>query len=215
MYNQGRASSAYIQGVSDFLRAAGDHRLQRTDNRVPCPCLDCRNLKNYERLEQIERHLIMRGFMEGYECWSQHGEQESIVGGDDEDETMEEDAIYDVEPTDTLPATDFSYEQESEDQEDMPVEEEDRLHQMLEDFEEEYTDPRKLDKYLGMKKDAEIPMYPNFKAKYTKLATVLELLQMKEKHMWSDRSVTALLTFYRTFFLKETICHKPRTKLSG
>ena len=38
-------------------------------------------------------------------------------------------------------------------------------------------------------------MYPNSKLRYTKFATMLELLQMKEKHMWSDRSVTTFLTF--------------------
>ena len=113
MYNQGHASTAYVDGVLDFLRAAGEHMLRRTDNRVPCSCWDCRNLKNYETLEHIQGHLIMRGFMEGYGCWSKHGEQESIVGADDDEETMEEDAVYNVEPTDTLPATDFSYEQES------------------------------------------------------------------------------------------------------
>ena len=72
--------------------------------------------------------------MEGYECWSKHVKKESTVGGDDDEETMEEDVVYNVEPTDTLPATDFSCEQESEDQEDMLVEEDEdnRLHQMLE-----------------------------------------------------------------------------------
>jgi hypothetical protein len=38
-------------------------------------------------------------------------------------------------------------------------------------------------------------MYHGCKSNYTKLVTVLELMQMKQMFGWSDKSVTKLLTF--------------------
>ena len=50
-----------------------------------------------------------------------------------------------------------------------------------------------------MIEDSEKPMYPGCQPHYKKLATVLELLQMKEKFGWSNKSVTTLLTFLHDF----------------
>ena len=50
-----------------------------------------------------------------------------------------------------------------------------------------------------MIEDSEKGMYPGCKPQYSKLATVLEILQMKEKAGWSDKSVTMLLTFLEDF----------------
>jgi hypothetical protein len=49
---------------------------------------------------------------------------------------------------------------------------------------------------MCMVTDSETPMYPNCNPQHTKLSTMLELLQMKEKFKWYDRSVTKLLTFF-------------------
>ena len=81
---------------------------------------------------------------------------------------------------------------------------------MLRDFEEDYKDDEKLyQKYLGMIDDSEKPMYPGCKPHYSKLTTVLELLQIKGKYGWSDKSVTALLTFLSDLLPEEN--HMPES----
>ena len=50
-------------------------RLQMDWGWVPCPCCDCSNVKSFRNMTQIRTHLIKRGFVAGYECWTNHGER--------------------------------------------------------------------------------------------------------------------------------------------
>jgi hypothetical protein len=58
-----------------------------------------------------------------------------------------------------------------------------------------------------MIKDSEKPMYHRCKTHYTKIATVLELMLMKQMFGWSDKSVTNLLTFLQDLLPDEN--HMP------
>ena len=46
---------------------------------ISCPCLDCYNEKKTSNIEEIREHLIHRGFMSGYTCWTEHGEHKEVV----------------------------------------------------------------------------------------------------------------------------------------
>ena len=69
---QKHVTNVYLDGVSEFLKAAQDNVVRTKDPWVPCPCSDCENCKSFTNITQIQTHLIKRGFMAGYECWSQH-----------------------------------------------------------------------------------------------------------------------------------------------
>jgi hypothetical protein len=58
-----------------------------------------------------------------------------------------------------------------------------------------------------MIEDSEKPMYHGCKPHHTKLATVLEVMQMKQMFGWSDKSVTKLLTFLQDLLPDEN--HMP------
>ena len=83
MYLGNRVTDVYLDGVTEFLNVAEKLVVHTNDPWVPCPCCDCKNIKSFTNLTQIQTHLIKRGFMAGYECWSEHGEQESTHDDDD------------------------------------------------------------------------------------------------------------------------------------
>jgi hypothetical protein len=50
--------------------------------------------KNTRDIEEIHEHLVVRGFMRGYTCWTEHDEYKEVVledtdvGGDDDVDQM-------------------------------------------------------------------------------------------------------------------------------
>ena len=68
-----RATEVYLDGVAEFLTAAEENVVHTKDPWVLCPCCDCKNIKSFANVTQIQTHLIKRGFVAGYECWSHHG----------------------------------------------------------------------------------------------------------------------------------------------
>jgi hypothetical protein len=47
-------------------------------------------MRKTQDIEEIHEHLLVRGFMSGYTCWTEHGEYKEVVlddidvGGDDD-----------------------------------------------------------------------------------------------------------------------------------
>ena len=79
-----RLDAAFREGVKSFLLVA-----ERNRNRkgfMCCPCVDCRNEKDYSSSRDIQSHLLRRGFMPGYNVWTKHGEEGVMMeDGDEED----------------------------------------------------------------------------------------------------------------------------------
>ncbi|KAK6780022.1 hypothetical protein RDI58_022206 [Solanum bulbocastanum] len=65
-----RCSDKYISGVNDFL----DKAFQRASkgNEILCPCKKCINRYRHYR-NVVEDHLIVNGFVDGYNKWIFHG----------------------------------------------------------------------------------------------------------------------------------------------
>ncbi|KAL6641029.1 hypothetical protein ACP70R_019210 [Stipagrostis hirtigluma subsp. patula] len=82
MYDAPRCGEKYIKEVSNFIQAAKkDAFSKKTDSKyIRCPCVDCKNLIMWES-STIQAHLIMRGFVKDYTCWSEHGEKDTLVSG--------------------------------------------------------------------------------------------------------------------------------------
>ena len=72
-----RFSKEYINGVElflDFSYTSG--RLQ--GNEILCPCSKCRN-HCWARRYVVYDHLIVIGFVKGYNIWVNHGEEISSL----------------------------------------------------------------------------------------------------------------------------------------
>ena len=48
------------------------------EHYICCPCVDCKNEKQFLNIEQIRAHLICRGFKAGYTCLTKHDELEEV-----------------------------------------------------------------------------------------------------------------------------------------
>ena len=72
-----------MQGVHCFLKTAEGHK---QGGFMCCPCRDCKNEKEYSSSAQIQLHLLRRGFMPNYICWTKHGERGVLEDEEEEDD---------------------------------------------------------------------------------------------------------------------------------
>ena len=102
MYLESRVSKSYHDGLAEFLESARKNVVDTNNQWVTCPCIDCKNMKSYSdrRLNKIQAHLIKRGFMAGYECWTNHGEEPIEEQSEQCNAKTDDDAgMHDVEVT--------------------------------------------------------------------------------------------------------------------
>jgi hypothetical protein len=87
----------FYRGTGIFLETAAKYKKTEDMSDVHyicCPCVDCCNEKKTRDIEESHEHLLVRGFMSGYTCWTEHGEQKKVVledtdvGGDDNVDQM-------------------------------------------------------------------------------------------------------------------------------
>jgi hypothetical protein len=192
MYDAPRHGEIYIKGLSVFIEAAEKDALTKKTKEIYCPCSDCKNQKLWDKSSIIKSHLILRGFVEDYKCWSNHGEQRTSkpnqdiaadqVDGDDEgavegdtDVMMDDDADFDLDDD-----ADFD------------------LEEMLRHAEPHVLrDTRGLDNFEALKKASKELLYEESKGcdkEFTVLHSVLELLRLKASNGWSDKSFSDLLS---------------------
>jgi hypothetical protein len=69
--NKPRNSEAYMKGVSDFMEFA---RKGTQNGFIRCPCCKCQiDRKKILPLEEVERHILFKGFYKEYKDWIFHG----------------------------------------------------------------------------------------------------------------------------------------------
>jgi hypothetical protein len=91
MYISNCVSQRFTEGLETFLEIAAEYK--KPENMfdvhyICCPCVDCYNEKKTRDIEEIHEHLLVRGFMSRYTCWTEHGEYWDVVGGDDDVDEM-------------------------------------------------------------------------------------------------------------------------------
>src|SRR5438132_711897 len=103
MYKVSRLEPLYLDKVEVFLEAAQKDARNKQLVEIKCPCRDCKNFMLFPlaQLSTVRGHLVRRGFMEDYTCWTKHGENKNNnitddqVDGDDiravEDDTFDDD----------------------------------------------------------------------------------------------------------------------------
>src|SRR4051812_27441130 len=88
MYGK-RGTTEFISGLTNFLDVAESNK----DNGfIWCPCVDCQNKKSYSVRKTVHSHLLRKGFMASYNCWTKHGERGVMM--EDVDEEYEDDDNY-------------------------------------------------------------------------------------------------------------------------
>jgi hypothetical protein len=68
--------------VHDFLNVA---KANTQNGFICCPCVLCKNEKNYSCSRKIHEHLFTSGFMPNYICWTKHRERGVITEEDEEE----------------------------------------------------------------------------------------------------------------------------------
>jgi hypothetical protein len=83
-----RRTSEFIEGLHNF----GDVAQANIQNGfMCCPCVDCENKKEYSSWKILHSHLLKKGFMPSYNCWTKHGER-GVMMEDNEEE--QDDDMY-------------------------------------------------------------------------------------------------------------------------
>ena len=157
IYDASRVSAKYKNGVNYFLVQAVMHKSNTQSQYICYPCVDCENKKQFSTIQQIHSHLMPRGFMSSYTCWTEHGEAEIVQEGqyiEREDEDMCTDMpvnkYIDMPPAgDTLADDDLDEMLADADIDD--------LEQMLRDGEGNFTNEREFQKFQRMVEDSKTP----------------------------------------------------------
>jgi hypothetical protein len=76
MYNADHRSHEFIDGVHYFLSVA---EANKWDGFMCCPCILCKNLKEYASSRSLHSHLFKSGFMPKDICWTKHRESRVIM----------------------------------------------------------------------------------------------------------------------------------------
>ena len=89
MYNTDRRSLEFIRGVQEFINVA---KANTRDGFMCCPCVLCKNEKDYSCSSILHEHLFTSGFMPNYICWTKHRER-GVRMEEDEEEEGDDDSI--------------------------------------------------------------------------------------------------------------------------
>ena len=82
MYDD-RLSPGFLNGMHDFLNVA---EANKQNGFMCCPCLDCKNDRNYSNSKTLHVHLLEKGFMPHYNVWTKHGERGVMMEDNEEEE---------------------------------------------------------------------------------------------------------------------------------
>ena len=188
----------YMKGVEEFMKVAVEDMRNNGENELLCPCVDCNNLKKHP-VQDVQEHLIRRGFKRKYTNWYWHGEDIASVKASsvpvsginvNVDENV---PVLGINENNNV-IVDENVElddQDSENVNDINVDDNVELDDLMQDVEAEFID--EIPKFFeNMCADSKKPLYPNC-TKFTKLSAVFKLFSLKAKNGWSDKSFTSLL----------------------
>ncbi|WVZ51489.1 hypothetical protein U9M48_002633 [Paspalum notatum var. saurae] len=174
-----RCSIEFLGGLGVFIEMAEKNK--KLSGFISCPCFDCKNEKEYSSSKTLHNHLIRRGFMSGYVCWTKHGELGVLEGEEEEEEEDNIDFAQFNSFANTLMG--------DADDEDST----DALAQMLHDAKEDCDNERDWKNLERMLEDHRTLLYPDCKEGHMKLRSTLELLQWNASNGVSDKGFNELL----------------------
>jgi hypothetical protein len=170
---------------------------------IHCPYRDCKNLKQWQSMEDITDHLLRRGFMPNYLVWTKHREEgenppkeqaSTGIGNGNRDTNVgetghmnENDIVLEtvnegVEETIVVPGNkSLAYNEVVH-----------ALEQMIDAGEPNFLDEKNQKKLEEMRKHAQTPLYNG--STVTKLEADILLLEMKARNGMSDTGLNDVLS---------------------
>ncbi|KAL4385879.1 hypothetical protein GQ457_09G021950 [Hibiscus cannabinus] len=173
-----RASEEYIRGVTNFLNFA----FERTeDGKIWCPCVNCVNTYRVSRRDAFD-HLICDGFLKGYVRWIFHGER--CDGSIPPTPTNVEEREFEHDIHNILHDMMAERVMNNDERHAQSVDPSTKLG--------EHNHRLQGDKFYGLLKDSEVPLYPNCK-KISRLSFIIYLFHIKCFNGWTNKSFNSLL----------------------
>ncbi|KAK1643349.1 hypothetical protein QYE76_061154 [Lolium multiflorum] len=193
-----RCAPAFREGVNSFLLVAEANKSKQ--GFMCCPCLKCKNEKDYSCSRDIKSHLLRFGFMSSYNVWTKHGEEGVMMeDGDEEEDNDDQYRSMFSECFDT--AMDDNEEEGGEEQaSDDPVD--DDLRRAISDARRDCgTDKERL-QFDKMLEDHHKLLYPGCEDGHRKLGSILELLKWKAEVGVTDSGFEKLMIILKKLFLR-------------
>ena len=78
--NERRLSTAYEEGVEQFLQFASERNRPVENDKFFCPCINCLNGRR-QKVNDIQDHLRCDGIKRNYTTWIWHGEMTDNQSG--------------------------------------------------------------------------------------------------------------------------------------
>ncbi|KAK1614600.1 hypothetical protein QYE76_020117 [Lolium multiflorum] len=191
-----RCAPAFREGVNSFLLVAEANKSKQ--GFMCCPCLKCKNEKDYSCSRDIKSHLLRFGFMSSYNVWTKHGEEGVMMeDGDEEEDNDDQYRSMFSECFDT--AMDDNEEEGGEEQaSDDPVD--DDLRRAISDARRDCgTDKERL-QFDKMLEDHHKLLYPGCEDGHRKLGSILELLKWKAEVGVTDSGFEKLMIILKKLF---------------
>ena len=193
-----RLSNEYLKGVEDFLEFLRANRQKLGgDDWYCCPCVKCRNIVGGKKtLRDIREHLICDGIDTSYTRWIHHGEIQSTSTVNIGTINNNEDAF----PRMVDMVNDVFARIPNEDGVEYhmggcaPTCMDETNHE--EEVHAQDNSPEGI-QYKKLMEDAMQPLYPSCRIDDTKLSVTVELLSMKARHKWSNKSFNELLQLFK------------------
>ena len=120
-----------------------------------CPCVLCKNVRDYASSRTLHEHLLRSGFMPDYICWTKDGESGVIM--EDNEEEDDDDNIPEFTEYDAFDDTAMGEAEEEVAAEDEP---DDDLGQAIHDAQRECESDKEKIKFERMLEDHKKLLYP-------------------------------------------------------
>ncbi|XP_074297861.1 uncharacterized protein LOC141628652 [Silene latifolia] len=225
MFDAKRGDPEYDAGLTGFYSFVREN--VTNTSIMACPCDMCLNM-SYMSLSDVKIHLQKRNFNPKYRRWTFNGESRIIKGGIGEGinlqfSEMEKETCFNLieKDSNSLEDPDLGMNSESIDESDDNSENiwgdffgdnEEEQNSSINVDEEIIDDDEDLNEndledisiVLDKLKDTEMPLYKSCK-KYTKLASIVKLYNLKAKNGWSDKSFNDLLELVKDMLPEDNV----------
>ncbi|KAK1691975.1 hypothetical protein QYE76_008672 [Lolium multiflorum] len=184
------------EGVNSFLLVAEANKSEQ--GFMCCPCLKCKNEKDYSCSRDIKSHLLRFGFMSSYNVWTKHGEEGVMMEDGDEEEDNDDQYRSMFSECDDTAMDDNEEEGGEEQASDDPVD--DDLRRAISDARRDCgTDKERL-QFDKMLEDHHKLLYPGCEDGQRKLGSILELLKWKAEVGVTDSGFEKLMIILKKLF---------------
>ncbi|KAK1610209.1 hypothetical protein QYE76_033882 [Lolium multiflorum] len=196
LYNKDTPETLLREGVNSFLLVAEANKSKQ--GFMCCPCLKCKNEKDYSCSRDIKSHLLRFGFMSSYNVWTKHGEEGVMMEDGDEEEDNDDQYRSMFSECDDTAMDDNEEEGGEEQASDDPVD--DDLRRAISDARRDCgTDKERL-QFNKMLEDHHKLLYPGCEDGHRKLGSILELLKWKAEVGVTDSGFEKLMIILKKLF---------------